>query len=64
MSADTTIIESLGIYLPPQSVSTAQMLNECTNRIRLPFEALSGHPAPRISTCWSRPTYAAATDPT
>jgi 3-oxoacyl-[acyl-carrier-protein] synthase III len=49
MSADTTIIESLGIYLPPQSVSTAQMLNECTNRIRLPFEALTGIHSRRVA---------------
>lgn len=49
MSADTTIMESLGIYLPPGSVSTAQVLNECRNRIRLPFEALTGIHSRRVA---------------
>jgi 3-oxoacyl-[acyl-carrier-protein] synthase III len=37
-----TVIESLGIYLPPKSVSSAEVLNGCKHEIRIPFEQLTG----------------------
>ena len=42
MTTPSTRIESVGVYLPPASVSTAQILNECRHKIRLPFESLTG----------------------
>ena len=37
-----TVIESIGIYLPPQSVSTGEVLSGCKNRINFPLERLTG----------------------
>jgi len=37
-----TIIESIGIYLPPQSISTSEVLSGCKNQIRFPLEKISG----------------------
>ena len=37
-----TIIESLGVYLPPRTVSTAEMLEGCEQKIRFPLERISG----------------------
>ena len=37
-----TIIESLGIYLPPQSVSTGEVLKGCKNEIQFPLENITG----------------------
>ena len=37
-----TIIESLGVYLPPQSFSTAEVLAGCKNQIRFPLEKITG----------------------
>jgi amino acid adenylation domain-containing protein len=37
-----TIIESIGVYLPPKIVSTKQILEECSTPIRFPFEQMTG----------------------
>ena len=37
-----TLIESLGVYLPPHSVSTREVLQACTHRIRFPLEKITG----------------------
>ena len=37
-----TLIESLGVYLPPRTVSTAEILQACKNKILLPVERLTG----------------------
>lgn len=37
-----TLIESLGIYLPPETVSTEQVLQDCVNPIRFPLEKITG----------------------
>lgn len=37
-----TVIESLGVYLPPQSISTREVLSGCKNSIRFPLEKISG----------------------
>ena len=37
-----TIIESIGIYLPPQSFSTDEVLMGCKNQIRFPLEKFTG----------------------
>ncbi|MEO8414902.1 MAG: hypothetical protein ABI472_14640, partial [Ginsengibacter sp.] len=37
-----TIIESLGVYLPPKSFSTSEILEGCKNQIRFPLEKISG----------------------
>lgn len=36
------IIESLGVYLPEQSFSSADVLQGCTKQIRFPLEKVSG----------------------
>lgn len=36
------IIESLGVYLPPRAVSTAEVLSGCKVPITLPFERMTG----------------------
>ena len=36
------LIESLGVYLPPKSVSTDEVLEACKNPIRFPLEKISG----------------------
>jgi 3-oxoacyl-[acyl-carrier-protein] synthase III len=36
------LIESLGVYLPPRAVSTAEILDGCRTRIRFPLEKLTG----------------------
>jgi 3-oxoacyl-[acyl-carrier-protein] synthase III len=38
----TSIIESLGVYLPPKSVSTEEVLRGCHKKIVLPLEQLTG----------------------
>ena len=42
MDKRNTIIESLGIYLPPKIVSTAEVISGCTNRVLFPLEQFSG----------------------
>jgi len=37
-----TIIESLGVYLPPRSITTTEILQDCTTQIRFPLEKISG----------------------
>lgn len=37
-----TLIESLGVYLPPQSVTTAEVLQGCHKHIRFPLEQVTG----------------------
>lgn len=37
-----TIIESMGVYLPPKVVSTQEILQNCTTPIRFPLEQLTG----------------------
>ena len=44
-----TIIESLGIYLPPQSVSTVEILADCKNEIQFPLEKISGIKSRRMA---------------
>lgn len=42
MRDTNTVIESLGIYLPPDSFSTSEILQGCKNQIRFPLEKISG----------------------
>lgn len=37
-----TIIESIGIYLPPRVVSTKEMLKGCRQKVRFPMERMTG----------------------
>ena len=37
-----TIIESIGVYLPPQSFSTDEILKACKNKIQFPLENITG----------------------
>ena len=37
-----TIIESIGVYLPPQSISTGEVLMGCKNKIQFPLENITG----------------------
>ena len=37
-----TIIESLGVYLPPKEVSTEEVVRGCRRRVQLPLERLTG----------------------
>ena len=37
-----SIIESIGVYLPPQSFSTAEVLMGCKNKIQFPLENITG----------------------
>ncbi|HEY0680638.1 MAG TPA: 3-oxoacyl-[acyl-carrier-protein] synthase III C-terminal domain-containing protein, partial [Chitinophagaceae bacterium] len=36
------IIESIGVYLPPDSYSTGEILNACKNKIQFPLENITG----------------------
>ena len=38
----STVIESLGVYLPPREVSTEDVIRGCRKRIRFPLERLTG----------------------
>ncbi len=39
----TTLIESLGVYLPPKTVTTGEVLHGCRTALKLlPFETLTG----------------------
>lgn len=42
MNEIKSLIESVGTYLPPRSVTTAELLRECTNPINVPLERLTG----------------------
>jgi 3-oxoacyl-[acyl-carrier-protein] synthase III len=37
-----SIIESIGVYLPPEAVTTEEVLKGCQNEIRFPLEQLTG----------------------
>ncbi len=43
------IIESIGVYLPPQSISTEQILSDCKNKIQFPLEKISGISSRRMA---------------
>lgn len=45
----TTVIESLGVYLPPKSISSAEILGGCKHKIRIPFEHLTGVHSRRVA---------------
>src|SRR5205814_602380 len=37
-----TVIESLGVYLPPRVVSTAEVVGGCRSRLDFPLERMTG----------------------
>ncbi|MFD2201717.1 3-oxoacyl-[acyl-carrier-protein] synthase III C-terminal domain-containing protein [Shivajiella indica] len=39
---ENILIESIGTYLPPKSISTQEVLQACKNQIRFPLEKISG----------------------
>ncbi len=45
----SSIIESLGVYLPPGEVSTAQIVAGCRARVLLPIERLTGIRSRRVA---------------
>ncbi|MFK7921047.1 MAG: 3-oxoacyl-[acyl-carrier-protein] synthase III C-terminal domain-containing protein [Bacteroidia bacterium] len=44
-----TVIESLGVYLPPKSYSTTEVLQGCKNQFRFPLEKVSGIKSRRMA---------------
>lgn len=38
----TSVIESLGVYLPPRQVGTREILDGCAHHVRIPLERLTG----------------------
>lgn len=42
MNSFQSIIESVGTYLPPKVVTTAEVLDGCATRVRVPLERLTG----------------------
>ena len=44
-----TVIESLGIYLPPKEVSTEEVVQGCARRVRLPLQRLTGISSRRMA---------------
>lgn len=42
MNEIKSIIESVGTYLPPRTVTTAELLRDCVNPINVPLERLTG----------------------
>ncbi len=44
-----TIIESLGVYLPPKAVSTSEVLEGCRNKLAFPLERLTGIKSRRMA---------------
>lgn len=42
MNEIKSIIESVGTYLPPRTVTTSELLSGCTNPINVPLERLTG----------------------
>ena len=44
-----TIIESIGIYLPPRSFSTEEILKGCKNKIQFPLENITGIKSRRMA---------------
>ena len=47
--AGCTVIESLGIYLPPRAVSTAEVLRGCDHPVAFPLERTTGIRARRMA---------------
>lgn len=47
-SALNTIIESIGVYLPPREISTEEILNGCSNKIQFPLENITGIKTRRV----------------
>ena len=45
----STIIESIGVYLPPQSTSTEEIVNGCKTKIRFPLENITGIKSRRVA---------------
>ena len=48
-NSQNIIIESIGIYLPSNAVSTDEVLQGCTNKIRFPLEKITGIKTRRIA---------------
>lgn len=48
-AASNTIIESIGVYLPPSAVSTAELLRGCRQEIRFPLEQFTGIASRRMA---------------
>lgn len=44
-----TVMESIGVYLPPKSVSTKEIVEGCTNKVLLPLERLTGIESRRVA---------------
>lgn len=44
-----TIIESLGVYLPPEALATSDVINGCRRRIRFPLERMTGIKSRRVA---------------
>jgi 3-oxoacyl-[acyl-carrier-protein] synthase III len=44
-----TIIESIGVYLPTQVLSTDQVIQGCKNPIPFPFEKVTGIKSRRVA---------------
>lgn len=49
IAAGTTVIESLGVYLPPRVVSTDEVLSGCRKRMLFPLERMTGIRARRMA---------------
>ena len=49
MTYTRTVIESLGVYLPPKSVTSAEILGGCKHDIQVPFEHLTGIHSRRVA---------------
>lgn len=48
-TTQNTLIESIGVYLPPLSVTTGEVLEACQNQIRFPLEKISGIKSRRMA---------------
>lgn len=44
-----TVLESIGVYLPPREVSTQELVRGCTRRLLLPLERLTGIKSRRMA---------------
>jgi 3-oxoacyl-[acyl-carrier-protein] synthase III len=44
-----TVIESLGVYLPPHSVSTSEVMSGCKRKVRFPLEYVTGIKSRRMA---------------
>jgi len=44
-----TIIESIGVYLPPQSISTEEVMHGCKRKIQFPMEKITGIKTRRVA---------------